>query len=379
MKRIPIICFSIATANSLLIAIDSGSFYQEQLYNESFSFLYLGFATSVLIEAMIGLLFALAMRTKGMTSKSLLLFLGSLILVLSFVSSSARHVLPKVNEVYEIQNKQEISDVINSELKRGQETQKWLKEKNQKLNTILQERHQQRLFEEFVQNKKIQKSSIVQIIIIVLIVALKFLMQLTAAIFFAMSGHYLDSPLLKLREITEFQTRNNPETAFTGDNKVSWFASKKPVKKKKTNPLTGEKLIEDKDSTNDEITNNYNEDFDLNAMKEKVQFSNRSIAEVLGMKESVVSNAINKSGEIYNYLNNELNGSQPEFTNSMNSFDLNAMKKSAKLSNRSIAQALDMKECVVSNAMSKSEEIFDYLKNELNNTEVKLQENNNGM
>lgn len=311
MKRIPIICFVVAVVNSLLIAIDSGSFYQEQLYSESFSFLYLGFITSFLIECMIGLLFALAMMIKGMISKTLLIFLGSLILILSFVSSSAHHVLPRVNEIFEIQNKKEISSEIDSELKRGQDTQKWLKEKNQKLNTILQERHQKKLFEEFIQNKKAEKSAIVPIIITVLIVALKFLMQITAAIFFALSGHYSDSPLLKLNKLNESGLENKSENTFTQNKKDNQFTTKEPgIKTKKTASSSKDNTARKKDFTENNTDYHKNiEGLDLKGLKKQTKLTNRSIAQELGLKECVVSNAMNKSGEIFNFLKNELNNS----------------------------------------------------------------------
>jgi hypothetical protein len=273
MKRISLFCLAVAIINSLLIALDSGQFYQTQLYSDSFSYLQLGFVTSLLIECMIGLLFALAFSADKTTTKVSLLFLGSLILILSFVSSSARHILPKVDEIVEINNRQKLAVALNTELMRGQNTENWLRQKNQKLNAIIHERNQKALFDDYVSNLKNQKSSIVPILIVILITALKFLMQITAAIFFALSGHYSSLDML-LKEMSNEQHRG----------------SVKP-----TSHIPNSNVRE--------------EELDLNAMKEKANLNNRTIAEALGLKECVVSNALNKSGEIYTFLKSKINNS----------------------------------------------------------------------
>ncbi len=280
MKYISVMCLLVAIANSIVIALDSGKFYQTQLYGEIFSFLYLGFVTSLLIECMIGLLFVLAFNAKEDPTKKLLLFLGGLILVLSFVSSSARHVLPKIDEVVEIRNKQKLTNALSAELRRGQKTEKWLRQKDQKLNAIMHEKNQKRLFDEYVNNLKTQKSSIGDTVTVILIIFLKLFMQITAVIFFVMSGHYakLDSFLTEMSEGTD---EENMDESL-----------------KEIEPPTG--LEED-------------EEIDLKGMlkvmQKRANLSNRSIAEALGLKESVISNAMNKTGDIYSFLKREINNS----------------------------------------------------------------------
>lgn len=280
MKHISLLCLSVAILNSIIIALDSGQFYQTQLYNKNFSFLYLGFVTSLLIECMIGLLFILAFAASKKVTRNWLLFLGSLILVLSFVSSSARHVLPKVDEVVDIRNKQKLDGVLNAELKRGRNTEKWLREKNQKLNVIVHERNQKRLFNAYVKNMKAQKSTFAPTLTVILIVFLKFLMQITAAIFFALSGHYTKVDMFLSKASGGFDEKVRDENL-----------------KEREQPTCSEE----------------SEEFDLRSMlkvmQKRANLSNRSIAEALGLKESVISNAMNKTGDIYSFLKREINNS----------------------------------------------------------------------
>jgi len=283
MNPLSKICLSIAIINSLLIALDSGQFYQTQLYHDRLSFLFLGFVTSLLIEAMVGLLFALAYQETEPRNKNFLLVLGGSILILSFASSSAKHVIPQIDKVTKFQNRKKLELVLHDELARRKDTENWLRQNNQTLNAIVHERDQKKLFDEYVKNIKEENSSFIPIVIAILIIILKFLMQITAAVFFAMSGHYSSM-------LSRFSGLTNPLNAQLRENTA-------PEETPREDIVQEETTMQESNP-------------DLTALKKKAKLSNRKIAEALGVKESVVSNVMNKSNEIFNFLHEKINNSQ---------------------------------------------------------------------
>jgi hypothetical protein len=64
---IPAICILIASLSGLILAVDTGTFYNEQLYNKDFSSLQLGYLVAILIEAMIALSFFLSADPMSLT------------------------------------------------------------------------------------------------------------------------------------------------------------------------------------------------------------------------------------------------------------------------------------------------------------------------
>jgi hypothetical protein len=306
---------------------------------------------------------------KDRTSRGLFLCLGYMILLLSFASSSGRHLLPKFEEMKANQKNERLSRILESEIEESKQRQQYFEEKNQLMNSILNNRYRQKLTERLLTTEDQQKSKVIPIYVIVMVIALKFCMQLMSAWLFRLAPSYkkrlVNNPKENASSIDEDsmgQEINEEKGGFGGFAAASTlygerdtFFNPRADTPTEVNPSQeeekpGENFMNDVSSQQNneskqqfdvfsrfaesvnlksDITNledahsdvqpepiiNRNESiniYDPKLMKDKLGLSNRDIAKALNLKDSEVSVALNKSPAIIEFLHNKLNGNYVE-------------------------------------------------------------------
>ena len=358
MRKYIIPLLLVAVGNAAVISIDTGAFLQKELYESHFSFLYLGFLTAILIEAMIALTASVASRIEKILAKTFLLALCGVILLLSFSLSSSKYAIPMLESITERENNKNVSRLLESERQRGEKVQDWMKNNRQSLNYLLQERYQKEVFNKSLKNLKAQENEFIPLLLMALVVVLKFLMQGTSACFFYLAGNFrqneglsesarnfVSNPHEESLSSNEDASEENREYLFENISKqaqeangadsaanpkqepspidISEFEVKDEPGEADTpssfeNKKNSETVFENENSESepenlasleaDETVRKSDpiNSFDLKSLKKESKLTNRAISKETGLKESEVSIALNKSGILQTFLEKKL-------------------------------------------------------------------------